>query len=74
VSCIRNLALTGTARDQGRPHKPLDIAESLATIDVMSRGSVICGIGLGYREVEYRAFGPNQADAEAASPIWTDGL
>ena len=33
-------------------HKPLDIAEQLSTIDVMSGGKVICGVGLGYREVE----------------------
>ena len=38
-------------------HKPLDIAEQLATIDIMSQGRVICGVALGYREVEFAAFG-----------------
>ena len=38
-------------------HKPLDIAEQLATIDIMSGGRVICGVALGYREVEFAAFG-----------------
>ena len=38
-------------------HKPLDIAEQLATIDIMSNGRVICGVALGYREVEFAAFG-----------------
>ncbi len=38
-------------------HKPLDIAEQLATIDIMSGGRVICGIALGYRDVEFAAFG-----------------
>ena len=38
-------------------HKPLDIAEQLATIDIMSNGRLICGVALGYREVEFAAFG-----------------
>ena len=38
-------------------HKPLDIAEQLATIDIMSGGRLICGVALGYREVEFAAFG-----------------
>ena len=33
-------------------HKPLDIAEQIATADVMSGGKVIFGVALGYREVE----------------------
>jgi alkanesulfonate monooxygenase SsuD/methylene tetrahydromethanopterin reductase-like flavin-dependent oxidoreductase (luciferase family) len=41
-------------------HKPLDIAEQLATVDVMSGGKVIFGAALGYREVEYLAFGTTQ--------------
>ncbi len=43
-------------------HKPLDIAEQLASIDVMSGGRVIFGAGLGYREVEFRAFGSTQKE------------
>ncbi len=46
-------------------HKPLDIAEQHATIDVMSNGKLIFGAGLGYREVEFRAFGTTQKDAGA---------
>ena len=38
-------------------HKPLDLAEQLATLDVMSGGKLIFGAGVGYREVEFRAFG-----------------
>ena len=37
-------------------HKPLDLAEQLATIDVMSGGRLTFGAGLGYREVEFDAF------------------
>ncbi len=41
-------------------HKPIDIAEQLATIDIMSDGRVICGAALGYREVEFAAFGADR--------------
>lgn len=43
-------------------HKPLRLAEDLATLDAMSKGRVIFGAGLGYREVEFRAFGTTQSD------------
>ncbi|MGH7155610.1 MAG: LLM class flavin-dependent oxidoreductase [Acetobacteraceae bacterium] len=43
-------------------HKPLDLAEQLATLDVMSGGKLIFGAGLGYREVEFKAFGTTAAD------------
>jgi alkanesulfonate monooxygenase SsuD/methylene tetrahydromethanopterin reductase-like flavin-dependent oxidoreductase (luciferase family) len=38
-------------------HKPLDVAEQIATLDVMSNGKVVFGAGIGYREVEFKAFG-----------------
>jgi alkanesulfonate monooxygenase SsuD/methylene tetrahydromethanopterin reductase-like flavin-dependent oxidoreductase (luciferase family) len=41
-------------------HKPLDIAEQIASVDVMSGGKVIFGVALGYREVEFLAFGTTQ--------------
>jgi alkanesulfonate monooxygenase SsuD/methylene tetrahydromethanopterin reductase-like flavin-dependent oxidoreductase (luciferase family) len=36
---------------------PLHVAEEFATLDVMSGGKVILGVGLGYRDVEFKAFG-----------------
>jgi alkanesulfonate monooxygenase SsuD/methylene tetrahydromethanopterin reductase-like flavin-dependent oxidoreductase (luciferase family) len=36
---------------------PVDVAEQLATLDVISDGRVIFGAGLGYRDVENTAFG-----------------
>ncbi|NKC16662.1 MAG: LLM class flavin-dependent oxidoreductase [Gammaproteobacteria bacterium] len=46
-------------------HKPLDIAEQIATLDVLSNGRVIFGCGLGYREVEFKAFGTTGKDRAA---------
>jgi len=36
---------------------PVEVAESVATLDVITRGRFILGAGLGYREVAFRAFG-----------------
>jgi alkanesulfonate monooxygenase SsuD/methylene tetrahydromethanopterin reductase-like flavin-dependent oxidoreductase (luciferase family) len=60
-------------------HKPLDIAEQIATADVMSGGKVIFGVALGYREVEFRAFGTTQKERvprfeenlEAVKRLWS---
>jgi alkanesulfonate monooxygenase SsuD/methylene tetrahydromethanopterin reductase-like flavin-dependent oxidoreductase (luciferase family) len=38
-------------------HSPLHVAEELASLDVMSNGRLIFGAGIGYREVEFNAFG-----------------
>jgi alkanesulfonate monooxygenase SsuD/methylene tetrahydromethanopterin reductase-like flavin-dependent oxidoreductase (luciferase family) len=43
-------------------HKPLDIAEQFATLDVMSGGRAVLGAALGYREEEFRAFGTTQSE------------
>src|SRR5438034_6439074 len=61
-------------------HKPLDIAEQIATVDVMSGGRVIFGVALGYRDVEYLAFGTTQKERvkrfeenlEAIKRLWTE--
>jgi alkanesulfonate monooxygenase SsuD/methylene tetrahydromethanopterin reductase-like flavin-dependent oxidoreductase (luciferase family) len=61
-------------------HKPLDIAEQIATVDVMSGGKVIFGAALGYRDVEYLAFGTAQKERVkrfeenllAVKRLWTE--
>ena len=61
-------------------HKPLDIAEQLASIDVMSGGRLIFGAGLGYREVEFKGFGTTTGERvprlvenlEAIKRLWTE--
>src|SRR3954470_4179222 len=41
---------------------PLHVAEEFATLDVMSNGKIILGVGLGYRDVEFKAFGAPRKD------------
>ena len=41
-------------------HSPLHVAEELASLDVMCDGKLIFGAGIGYREVEFKAFGTTQ--------------
>ena len=38
-------------------HKPLDVAEQLGTLDIMTNGKLIFGCGVGYRDIEFEAFG-----------------
>ena len=37
-------------------HNPVYTAETVASLDVISRGKLIFGVGLGYRDVEFDAF------------------
>ena len=43
-------------------HNPVDMAETVATMDAICKGRFIFGIGLGYREEEYAAFGISRKD------------
>jgi alkanesulfonate monooxygenase SsuD/methylene tetrahydromethanopterin reductase-like flavin-dependent oxidoreductase (luciferase family) len=36
---------------------PVQAAEEVASLDIMSEGRVIFGVGIGYRDIEYEAFG-----------------
>ena len=41
---------------------PVETAETVAALDVMSLGRITLGVGLGYREIESAAFGLNKSD------------
>ena len=38
-------------------HNPVYTAETVATLDIIARGNFIFGVGLGYRDLEFDAFG-----------------
>ncbi len=41
---------------------PVQVAEEIASLDIMSEGRVIFGVGIGYRDIEYEAFGMTRRD------------
>jgi alkanesulfonate monooxygenase SsuD/methylene tetrahydromethanopterin reductase-like flavin-dependent oxidoreductase (luciferase family) len=62
-------------------HKPLEVAENFATMDLMSGGKMIFGCALGYRDVEFKGFGVERKGAvrrfeenlEAVKRLWAGG-
>ena len=38
-------------------HNPVEVAECIASLDAIWRGNFVFGVGLGYREIEFDAFG-----------------
>ena len=61
-------------------HNPVELAESVATMDSICGGRFIFGIGLGYRDEEYIAFGVERSDRvqrmgealEVTKRLWTE--
>jgi alkanesulfonate monooxygenase SsuD/methylene tetrahydromethanopterin reductase-like flavin-dependent oxidoreductase (luciferase family) len=59
---------------------PVQVAEDVATLDVISEGRVVFGIGLGYRAAEYEAFGVARRDGvprmlealDLVKRLWTE--
>ena len=60
---------------------PVQMAEDVATLDVITNGRVVVAAALGYREQEYRPFGVARADRlprmletlELAKALWAGG-
>jgi alkanesulfonate monooxygenase SsuD/methylene tetrahydromethanopterin reductase-like flavin-dependent oxidoreductase (luciferase family) len=52
----------GTTVIQVPLYHPIDLAEELATLDIVSRGRLVIGAGAGYRQDEFTAFGIDFAD------------
>jgi alkanesulfonate monooxygenase SsuD/methylene tetrahydromethanopterin reductase-like flavin-dependent oxidoreductase (luciferase family) len=59
---------------------PVDVAEQVATLDVITEGRFIFGAGLGYRDEEYEAFGVQAKERvarfteslEVIKRLWTE--
>lgn len=59
---------------------PLHIAETYASLDAITGGRLIFGVGLGYRDIEYNAFGIErsevvrrfEANLDIVSRLWTE--
>ncbi|MFT5508057.1 MAG: alkanesulfonate monooxygenase SsuD, partial [Hyphomicrobiaceae bacterium] len=61
-------------------HNPVYTAETIASLDIICRGNFIFGIGLGYRDVEFDAFGVRKGERvkkfeaylDLIKRLWTD--
>ena len=61
-------------------HKPLDVAEQIGTLDIMTNGKAIFGCGVGYRDIEFEAFGTSRTargrrfeeNLNAVIRLWTE--
>jgi len=61
-------------------YNPVDVAEQYATMDVIADGRLILGVGLGYRQQEYDAFGVERTSRtrrfteslELLKRLWTE--
>ena len=58
-------------------HNPVELAESVATMDAICQSRFIFGVGLGYREEEYAAFGVERVGRlrealEVMKLLWTE--
>jgi alkanesulfonate monooxygenase SsuD/methylene tetrahydromethanopterin reductase-like flavin-dependent oxidoreductase (luciferase family) len=61
-------------------HNPIEVAECMASLDVIWRGNFVFGIGLGYRDVEFDAFKVPRGQAvrrfeqglEVVKRLWTE--
>jgi alkanesulfonate monooxygenase SsuD/methylene tetrahydromethanopterin reductase-like flavin-dependent oxidoreductase (luciferase family) len=43
-------------------YHPVKLAEDIATVDILSNGRVMLGVGAGYRDEEFAAFGTSRAE------------
>jgi alkanesulfonate monooxygenase SsuD/methylene tetrahydromethanopterin reductase-like flavin-dependent oxidoreductase (luciferase family) len=51
-------SMTGIAAVMLLPlHNPVEVAEQVASLDVLWKGNLVFGVGLGYRREEFAAFG-----------------
>jgi alkanesulfonate monooxygenase SsuD/methylene tetrahydromethanopterin reductase-like flavin-dependent oxidoreductase (luciferase family) len=57
IAAVTEKVCLGTAILIPALHHPIELAESVAVVDQISRGRVILGLGLGWRKEEFASFG-----------------
>lgn len=57
IAAVTKKARIGSNVSLAAFHHPVDLAEQVATLDVLSNGRAILGLGLGSRPVEFDAYG-----------------
>lgn len=55
----------GTGISLAALHNPVELADAAATLDVVTGGRFVFGVGLGYRQAEFDAFDVPKAEAAA---------
>jgi probable F420-dependent oxidoreductase len=56
AACTRTLRV-GTSVVLLPLHHPVHVAEDVVTLDLVSKGRVVLGVGIGYQPADFRAFG-----------------
>jgi len=74
VAGITNNVKLGTSVLVAPWHSPLLAARRLATLDVLSKGRLLCGLGVGWSHDEYAACGVPFANREARMKEWLEVL
>jgi probable F420-dependent oxidoreductase len=82
VAAITNKIALGTSVIDMLFHNPVILARRFATLDVLSQGRAICGLGIGWSKDEYQAVNVpfsnrgKRADEfiQALKKIWTDDI
>jgi alkanesulfonate monooxygenase SsuD/methylene tetrahydromethanopterin reductase-like flavin-dependent oxidoreductase (luciferase family) len=57
IAAVTNKIRLGTAILIPSLYHPIQLAESVAVVDQLSRGRVVLGLGLGWRKTEFDTFG-----------------
>jgi alkanesulfonate monooxygenase SsuD/methylene tetrahydromethanopterin reductase-like flavin-dependent oxidoreductase (luciferase family) len=57
IAAVTRKVRIGTNVSLAAFHHPVDLAEQVATLDVLSNGRAILGLGLGSRPIEFDAYG-----------------
>jgi alkanesulfonate monooxygenase SsuD/methylene tetrahydromethanopterin reductase-like flavin-dependent oxidoreductase (luciferase family) len=63
VAAESGTMLLGTGISLVTLHNPVELADTMATLDVVTGGRAVFGVGVGYRDEEFAAFGVERRSA-----------